>query len=198
MWVKLCLLLTFLVAARGKSDALGYDAVLAIVIAELAFAFSIGLVCIIFSFNLFRALKDSGEEYSDLPIGDLPRSRSTTLATAVAASRAASRSNSAHNIAALVARAKVDSTAGLSDATDLNAERPSHDNYNTFPGVGDFGPISPDDPAAVGSSYSFFNDLEMNDEDLALDPDHDRDGEEHDPSTFTGVLYTFLSYLRPL
>ena len=61
--------------------SLGYDAVLAIVIAELVFAFSVGLVCVIFSLNLFLSLKDSQDTSSleHLTAGDLPRPRSTLL-----------------------------------------------------------------------------------------------------------------------
>ena len=64
---------------RIKMPSLGYDAVLAIVIAELVFAFSVGLICVIFSLNLFLSLKDSQDTTSleDLTAGDLPRPRST-------------------------------------------------------------------------------------------------------------------------
>ena len=57
---------------------LGYDAVLAIVIVELVFAFSVGLVCVIFSLNLFLSLKDSQDSVSlqHLIAGELPRPRS--------------------------------------------------------------------------------------------------------------------------
>jgi hypothetical protein len=55
-----------------SASTIGYDAILAIVIAELVFAFSVGVVCIVFSFNLFRTLKDSQETYGNLPTGDLP------------------------------------------------------------------------------------------------------------------------------
>jgi hypothetical protein len=40
-----------------------------IVVLELVFAFSVGIICVIFSFNLFRALSDLDQ---NLPIGDLP------------------------------------------------------------------------------------------------------------------------------
>lgn len=55
-----------------QSSPIGYDAILAIVIIELLFAFSVGLACIIFSFNLLRALKESEEDYSRSKIGTLP------------------------------------------------------------------------------------------------------------------------------
>jgi hypothetical protein len=44
---------------------INYKTVLVIVIVELVFAFSIGLMCIIFSINLFRAIKES-ESVEDL------------------------------------------------------------------------------------------------------------------------------------
>lgn len=43
-------------AVRSPFD---YEAVLIIVIIELVFAFSVGFTCIIFSYNLFRALSQS-------------------------------------------------------------------------------------------------------------------------------------------
>ena len=54
----------------AASNNIGYDAILAIVIAELVFAFSVGVVCIVFSFNLFRTLKESSEV--SMSTGDLP------------------------------------------------------------------------------------------------------------------------------
>lgn len=55
---------------------LGYDTLLVIVIVELFIAFSVGIICVIFSFNLFRALSDFD---SNLAIGDLPPSRQPSL-----------------------------------------------------------------------------------------------------------------------
>lgn len=54
---------------------------LTIVIIELAFAFSVGLVCVIFSLNLFMSLKESQDSTSlqHLTAGDLPRPKSTFL-----------------------------------------------------------------------------------------------------------------------
>ena len=64
-----------------------YDLIFAIVVVEVLFAFSIGLICIVLSFNLFMALKDSslseqrhlmqvgptGHRRDDLlPVGDFP------------------------------------------------------------------------------------------------------------------------------
>ena len=43
-------------------STLSYDAVLTIVIIELVLSFSIGVICILFSYNLFRAIKDSENE----------------------------------------------------------------------------------------------------------------------------------------
>jgi hypothetical protein len=73
-----------------------YDLIFAIVVVEVLFAFSIGLICIVLSFNLFMALKDSslseqrhllqvgptGHRRDDLlPVGDFPviESNSTRL-----------------------------------------------------------------------------------------------------------------------
>ncbi len=66
------ILLSFLICVIPTSaSTIGYDAILAIVIAELIFAFSVGVVCIVFSFNLFRTLKHSHED-NDLSRGDIP------------------------------------------------------------------------------------------------------------------------------
>ena len=53
---------------------IGYDAILAVVIVELVFAFGIGISCIVFSFNLFRELNNSDVDVS--PVGDLPNRQS--------------------------------------------------------------------------------------------------------------------------
>ena len=70
-----------------------YDLIFAIVILEVLFAFSIGLICIVLSFNLFMALKDSslseqrqllqvgpaGHRRDELlPLGDFPAIESTS------------------------------------------------------------------------------------------------------------------------
>lgn len=57
------------------ASALGYDAILTIVVIEVIFSFSVGLVCIVLSFNLFRALKDSPDIYTGSPIDEFPLSR---------------------------------------------------------------------------------------------------------------------------
>lgn len=50
-----------------------HDVILAVVAVELLFAFSVGITCIIFSFNLLRAIKESAEsEQLTLGQGDLP------------------------------------------------------------------------------------------------------------------------------
>ena len=54
-----------------------YDVIFIIVVLEVIFAFSIGLICIVLSFNLFVALKDSSLRVNDhrratLPVGDFP------------------------------------------------------------------------------------------------------------------------------
>lgn len=78
MAVVLCGLLQILPsAARSPFD---YDVVLAIVIVELVFAFGVGLICIIFSYNLFRAIKESESLPHDgnLPSSFLPTSQRTS------------------------------------------------------------------------------------------------------------------------
>jgi hypothetical protein len=67
------LFLSYLSCVRATSA--GYDTILTIVIVEVIFAFVIGVVCILLSFNLFRALKDSPESYTGLPVGEFPLSR---------------------------------------------------------------------------------------------------------------------------
>jgi hypothetical protein len=66
------ILLTRVSAADTKEKA-SYDTVLAIVIVELVFAFMVGIVCIIFSFNLFRTIQNSKDTMENLAVGDLPR-----------------------------------------------------------------------------------------------------------------------------
>jgi hypothetical protein len=63
----------------ASSSSFGYDLILTIVIVEVVFSFLIGGVCIILSFNLFRALKDSPDGYTRLPVGEFPLSRGAGL-----------------------------------------------------------------------------------------------------------------------
>jgi hypothetical protein len=51
---------------------LGYDAVLIIVIAELVFAFGVGVGCVLFSFNLVKTVYKSEE--NALQVGQFPLS----------------------------------------------------------------------------------------------------------------------------
>eukprot|EP00600_Ochromonadales_sp_CCMP1393_P006523 CAMPEP_0174953778 /NCGR_PEP_ID=MMETSP0004_2-20121128/46_1 /TAXON_ID=420556 /ORGANISM="Ochromonas sp., Strain CCMP1393" /LENGTH=149 /DNA_ID=CAMNT_0016201495 /DNA_START=50 /DNA_END=499 /DNA_ORIENTATION=+ len=65
---------------RGSTTGtIGYDVILAIVIIEVLISFSIGVVCILLSFNLFRALKDLPNVYTGVPVGEFPLSRGTSL-----------------------------------------------------------------------------------------------------------------------
>lgn len=64
-----------LFASASAESAAGYNVILTIVIVEVIFAFMIGVVCILLSFNLFRALKDSPDTYTGLPVGEFPLSR---------------------------------------------------------------------------------------------------------------------------
>lgn len=69
----LSFLLLFSNVSATTSSPIAYSAVLAIVIVELIFAFSVGIACIFFSFNLFRALKEtSNDQISSMPEGYLP------------------------------------------------------------------------------------------------------------------------------
>lgn len=64
--------------ASSTAAPIAYDAILALVIIEVVFAFSVGIICIVFSFNLLRALKDVPTEQMDrLSVGNLPPSRPT-------------------------------------------------------------------------------------------------------------------------
>lgn len=61
----------------AAQSTLSYDAVLTIVIIELVLSFSIGVTCILFSYNLFRAIKDSENENLEADVGSgLARRRS--------------------------------------------------------------------------------------------------------------------------
>jgi hypothetical protein len=72
------LLLTVLLPfAVQAASPVGYNTILIIVIIELIVAFSIGVVCILFSFNLLRALKDAAPE--TLSSGKLPPRRNDAL-----------------------------------------------------------------------------------------------------------------------
>jgi hypothetical protein len=63
--------------ARAHTHSpIGKEAIYILVIVEVAVAFSIGILCIIFSCNLLRAVTDS--DPSNLTSGQLPRSRSGT------------------------------------------------------------------------------------------------------------------------
>lgn len=63
-------------AYASSSSPVAYDIILIIVILELIFAFSVGVACILFSFNLILTLKESSSEMMDsLAVGDLPPSR---------------------------------------------------------------------------------------------------------------------------
>lgn len=163
-------LITIFGPTLTRASTIRYDAILAIVIVELIFAFSVGVVCIIFSFNLLRALKESAAEYSDLPIGDLPaRNRS-------AYSQLGSHFGSAH---------AVSSSADLNSAQAQRRRRSSdsqHD-YRTFSeerlcdveAGNSTDSVHGTPPAAAAAS--------------------DEDEEEDDESLW-GLINIFASYLR--
>lgn len=66
----LAFLLVFGATKASSASPVAYNTILVIVSIELIFAFMIGVVCILFSFNLLRALKDASPE--TLSAGDLP------------------------------------------------------------------------------------------------------------------------------
>ena len=68
---RLSFFLLLIVNTVARSP-IGYDAVVVLVGIELFFAFTVGLSCILFSLNMFRALNRSPEVYRSLPIGDFP------------------------------------------------------------------------------------------------------------------------------
>lgn len=81
---SILLILAFLLAllpskvSADSASPIAYDIILVIVILELIFAFSVAVVCVLFSFNLILTLKDSSNEViSSLAVGDLPPSRRT-------------------------------------------------------------------------------------------------------------------------
>lgn len=55
------------------ASPVAYTTILVIVLVELIVSFLIGVICVVFSFSLLLALKDSSSE--TLPSGDLPPSR---------------------------------------------------------------------------------------------------------------------------
>ncbi len=67
--------LAIICSAEATAANAGYNLILTIVIVEVVFSFLIGFVCILLSFNLFRALKDSPDSYTGLPVGEFPLSR---------------------------------------------------------------------------------------------------------------------------
>lgn len=58
---------------------MNHDVILAIVIIELVIAFSVGFMCIIFSFNLLRALKLNPEGNTTMTTGEFPPSRPSQI-----------------------------------------------------------------------------------------------------------------------
>lgn len=61
------------ISSAFARSPLRYDAIFIMVVVELSFAFAVGIACILFSLNMFRALNRSPEVYRSLPIGDFPR-----------------------------------------------------------------------------------------------------------------------------
>lgn len=79
-FITLCL---YSCEARSHSP-LGHEAVLVIVTVELVIAFTVGILCIIFSCNVLRAITDYSEDA--LPPGSLPPSRSHLILQKVVSS----------------------------------------------------------------------------------------------------------------
>lgn len=71
--IFLIVILSFFNEATASSP-IAYNAILAMVVIELVFAFSVGLTCVIFSFNLLRTLK-APDAMENIPNGNLPPSR---------------------------------------------------------------------------------------------------------------------------
>lgn len=67
------LVISLPIAVEASASPVAYNTILVIVSIELIFAFAIAFICILFSFNLLRALKDASPE--TLSIGDLPPRR---------------------------------------------------------------------------------------------------------------------------
>jgi hypothetical protein len=71
--ISLCSILfgSILTTADARSP-IGYDAVIVLMSIELLFAFGVGLACILFSLNIFTALRAT-EDNRSLHVGDLPK-----------------------------------------------------------------------------------------------------------------------------
>lgn len=76
-WSDYCVMRKFLsllsIPCVFARSPIRYDAIFIMVVVELFFAFAVGIACILFSLNMFRALNRSPEVYRSLPIGDFPR-----------------------------------------------------------------------------------------------------------------------------
>lgn len=62
------------------ASSIQYDAIFALVVIELVFAFGVGLSCILFSINLIRAINDPSPFH--VPIGTFPKSRASSCSNA--------------------------------------------------------------------------------------------------------------------
>lgn len=69
MWYYFLIVVLLSLFRQASCNHIGYAAILSIVIVELVFAFSVGVICIVFSLNLFRALKESEQPmtYNTMP-----------------------------------------------------------------------------------------------------------------------------------
>lgn len=77
------LFLFFYLKKTHARSPIGYEAVVVLVAIELFFAFAVGITCILFSLNMFRALNRSPEMYGLLPTGDFPRPLNRTPQTGI-------------------------------------------------------------------------------------------------------------------
>lgn len=57
-------LLTATICVNAKTENFSYDIVLTMVIIELIFSFGVGIACVVFSFNLYRAIKKDSEHFA--------------------------------------------------------------------------------------------------------------------------------------
>ena len=163
------------VANASSASPVAYNTILVIVSIELIFAFMIGVVCILFSFNLLRALKDASPE--TLSAGDLPP-RSGALADRNGKFYTEEALNQT-NYNPMTRQGLGYSAVRESEGEDLSRY---HDAEETPPHAA----TAAGRHSSVGSEWDFEQDMRGS---AAA-----RGG---NPSTWRGALSTFTSYIKP-
>ncbi len=179
------LVLSFAVASLlpevvKAASPVAYNTILVIVIIELIFAFAIGVVCILFSFNLLRALKDASAE--TLTSGDLPPRVGDGIQSRTFPSRLYYTDDTLSNRIQYnpLRERESEDFSHYHDAEDHPpATTPSHTPHN---GVSEF----PMRQSSVGSEW----DYEIDSRQLAKENNTVY-------GKMKGVLSTFTSYIKP-